>query len=318
MKLLDTAKSVNQPVEWEIIRQKKVDLFVKRDDLLHKHISGNKYRKLFYNLLEAKKQGKKILLTFGGAFSNHIAATAAAGKEFGFETIGMIRGDELKHKPGLPKENPTLSFALKQGMHLEFIDRKTYRDEKENPVFIEKLKDKFGDFYLIPQGGTNRLAVQGTREILTGEDQAFDYIVTAVGTGGTIAGLIESASANQTVLGFPALKENFLEKDIRKFTQKNNWQLIRDYHFGGFAKINRQLVSFINRFYVNTGIPLDPVYTGKMFFGLVDLIQNDFFPPGTKILAVHTGGLQGIDAMNKVLRKKKMPLIEIPGFYVNY
>ena len=316
MNILPYLVSVNEEVRHPLLEKHHVEMFIKREDRLHPHISGNKYRKLFYNLVEAKRMGHKRILTFGGAFSNHIAATAAAGKEFGFETIGVIRGDEFKDRLSeVLKENPTLAFAARQGMKFYFVDRKTYREKKDRPAFLRKLRRYFGEFYHVPQGGTNELAVKGTEEILEPTDYSFDFVTSAVGTGGTIAGIINASSPYQKVLGFPALKENFLHKDISRYVKKKNWDLVRDYHFGGFAKINEGLVKFINDFYRQTGIPLDPVYTGKMFYGLFDMIKKGIFRPGTRILAIHTGGLQGIDGMNIRLRKKGMPLLEVPSFY---
>ncbi len=313
--ILPKKESENQKVSHPLLEEKGVMLFVKREDLLHKHISGNKYRKLFYNLIDAKRKRYKRILTFGGAFSNHIAATATAGRAFGFETIGVIRGNELAGRiKEVITENPTLAFAHRQGMRFYFVDRTTYR-LKETADFIENLKQRFGHFYLVPQGGTNELAVKGAQEILNENDAEFDYIACAVGTGGTIAGIINASMPRQKVLGFPALKENFLQHDIRKYVRKNNWTLIRDYHFGGFAKINEALITFVNRFYRQTGIPLDPVYTGKMLYGLFDMIEKGHFTRETKILAVHTGGLQGIDGMNFRLQKKGLPLLKLPVHY---
>lgn len=282
-----------------------VSLTIKREDLIHPFVSGNKFRKLKYNLIQAKSQCYKVVLTFGGAFSNHIAAVAAAGKEHGFKTIGIIRGDELSED-----HNPTLLFAKSCGMQLEFVSRENYR-LKTTPFFINQLKQQFGDFYLIPEGGTNALAVKGCEEILTDDDSAFDYICCAVGTGGTIAGLINSAKPHQKVLGFPALKGDFLQEEICKFVADGNWELISDYHFGGYGKINEDLIRFMNAFHNETKIPLDPIYTGKMVYGIIDLIRQDYFPKGSKILAIHTGGLQGIPGMNKLLLHKNLPLIDI-------
>lgn len=281
-------------------------IFVRKTYLSHAFISGNKLNKLKYNIEEAKKQKKKILLTFGGAFSNHIAAVAAVGKEFGFETIGVIRGEELKAKIN---ENPTLSFANNLGMQFEFVSREAYRNKTDDD-FIENLKEQFGDFYLIPEGGTNSLAVKGCEEILTKEDVVYDYICCPVGTGGTIAGIINASFQHQKILGFPALKGDFLQEEITKFTTKTNWQLIADYHFGGYAKVNADLIRFINTFKKDNNIPLDPVYTGKMLFAIHDLIGKGFFPKHAKILVIHTGGLQGIEGMNIVLKKKNLPLIQ--------
>ncbi|RPG36605.1 MAG: 1-aminocyclopropane-1-carboxylate deaminase/D-cysteine desulfhydrase [Muricauda sp. TMED12] len=290
-----------------LLREKGIQLYIKREDTIHPFISGNKYRKLKYNLIEAKNQGKDTLLTFGGAFSNHIAATAFAGHEKGIKTIGVIRGEELSNKW---QDNPTLQLAHEHGMQFHFVSRSAYRLKNE-PSFIQKLKEKFGDFYLLPEGGTNALAVKGCAEILTDADAQFDYICSAVGTGGTVAGLINAAQPHQTVLGFPALKGDFLSEEICTFVHNDRWKLVTDYHFGGYAKVDQQLIEFINLFRRETGIPLDPIYTGKMLFGIFDLIKQDVFEPGTQILAIHTGGLQGIKGMNLVLKKKNLPLLDV-------
>lgn len=296
--------SINQPIR--LPKKWDVELYLKREDKIHSFVSGNKYRKLKYNLLQANTLGSKTLLTFGGAYSNHIAAVAAAGNIFGFKTIGIIRGDELGDAIN---DNATLSFAQENGMQLKFVSRETYR-KKADIDFINNLKQEFGDFYLIPEGGTNNLAIRGCEEILTTNDKNFDYICCAVGTGGTVSGLINCSKSSQKVLGFPALKGDFLQQDISKFALKTNWKLILDYHFGGYAKINPELVAFINKFKKENNIPLDPIYTGKMMFGIFDLIEKGYFPKGSKILAIHTGGLQGITGMNTVLKNKNLPVIE--------
>ena len=297
----------NQHIDMPLLREKGVELYLKREDTIHPLISGNKYRKLKYNLLEAKKQGKDTLLTFGGAFSNHIAATACAGHEQGIKTIGVIRGEELQDNW---QDNPTLTLAHEHGMQFHFVSRADYRLKSE-PLFIQNLKDRFGDVYVLPEGGTNDLAVKGCMEILTEEDTIFDYICCAVGTGGTVAGLINAARPHQTVLGFPALKGDFLIEEIRTFVHNDRWKLVTDYHFGGYAKVDRPLIDFINLFKSKTGIPLDPIYTGKMLFGIFDLVKKGVFPPGTQILAIHTGGLQGIKGMNRILKKKNLPLLDV-------
>jgi len=296
---------LNIPTQYLPVQKNGITFAIRREDLIHPFVSGNKFRKLKYNLLQAKAENQTTLLTFGGAFSNHIAAVSFAGNEHNFKTIGIIRGDELRDKIA---ENPTLKFAQENGMQFEFISRSDY-SEKENPVFLDELKQKFGNFYLIPEGGTNDLAVKGCEEILDPEDSQFDYICCAVGTSGTISGLINSALPHQKVLGFPALKGDFLKEEIRKFAKTDNWQLITEYHFGGYGKIDFELVNFINNFYQSNNIPLDPVYTSKMAYGVVDLIHADYFPPNSKILLIHTGGLQGIQGMNLLLEKKKLPKI---------
>jgi 1-aminocyclopropane-1-carboxylate deaminase len=298
--IFEFEKTINERVN--LPKTKDVELYVKREDQIHAFVSGNKYRKLKYNLLEAEKTGYKTLLTFGGAFSNHIAAVASAGHLIGFKTIGVIRGDELESKIS---ENATLNFAQENGMQFKFVSREIYRS-KTSESFLESLKAEFGEFYVIPEGGTNELAVKGCQEILYPEDLNFDYICCSVGTGGTISGLINGSKPSQQVLGFPALKGDFLKEDISKFATQTNWKLITDYHFGGYAKINDELVAFINQFKSDYNLPLDPVYTGKMLFGIMDLIEQNYFPKGSKILAIHTGGLQGVEGMNAHLRKKNL------------
>jgi 1-aminocyclopropane-1-carboxylate deaminase len=296
---------LNQKIKYEL--PNGISLEIKREDLLHPFISGNKFRKLKYNLLQAKAENQETVLTFGGAYSNHIAAVAYAGKEQGFKTIGVIRGEELGDKI---EENPTLKFAQECGMQFEFVTREAYRFKTEVD-FITNLQQKFGSFFLVPEGGTNEYAIKGCEEILTEEDATFDFICCAVGTGGTISGIINSALPHQKILGFPALKGDFLKEEIRKFAVNENWELITDYHFGGYGKINNELIQFINQFYLQTQLPLDPIYTGKMVFGVIDLIQKNYFPNNAKILLIHTGGLQGIQGMNVILKKKNKTLIVV-------
>ncbi|MDC0176931.1 pyridoxal-phosphate dependent enzyme [Polaribacter sp.] len=311
MDFISKIQTQNQQVILPILEEKKITLFIKREDLIHPFVSGNKFRKLKYNLQEAKKLKKKALLTFGGAYSNHIVATAVAGKLEGFKTFGIIRGDELgKNLKETLEENATLREAHKNGMKFHFVSRELYR-QKSSFGFIEKMKNKWGDFYVIPEGGTNCLAVDGCEEILTKEDSEFDYICSAVGTGGTIAGLIKSLKKHQRVIGFPALKGNFLSEEIKKYTVKNNnWSLQKAYHFGGYAKYNEELITFINDFKKETTILLDPVYTAKMVFGILNLIKKDTFTEGTKILAIHTGGIQAIAGFNKRLENKNQQIIK--------
>ena len=268
-------------------------MYIKREDLADPFIGGNKWRKLKYNLLRAEKQKAHTLLTFGGAWSNHIYATAAAGKRFGFKTIGIIRGEA--HEP----LNPTLQFAQNSGMQLVYVDRKTYRD-KTSTYFIERLQERFGDFYLLPEGGSNRLALQGCAEIITDIDVKYDVISVACGTGATLAGLITALEPDQHAIGFAVLKDaGFLNDEVRRMLSENNgreysnWHIETRYHFGGYAKTSPELIAFIRRFKSDFGIELDAVYTCKMLYGLIDLISTGRFDKGTCIVAVHTGGVQG-------------------------
>ena len=278
---------------------------LKPDYLIHPTVSGNKYRKLKYNLEKVRSEHHKGILTFGGAFSNHIAATAAAGQALNIPTVGIIRGEELASKAEL---NATLSYAKSCGMHLEFVTRSVYK-EKTDPEYLNSLLEPFKNFYILPEGGSNGLAVKGCEEILTQKDQAFDIICCAVGTGGTIAGLINASLPSQKIIGFPALKGGFLNEDICKFATQSNWELWDTYHFGGYARVDSKLITFMNHFKAIYNIPLDPVYTAKMMYGIFDAIQIGRISKEAKVLAIHTGGLQGVEGMNLKLKRKQLELI---------
>ncbi len=269
-----------------------LEVAIKREDQIDTFVSGNKFRKLKYNLIEAQNLRQKTLLTFGGAFSNHISATAFSAKEKRFKSIGIIRGEE--HFP----LNPTLRFARENGMELYYVSRSDYR-QKATQDFIKNLRNRFGDFYLIPEGGTNDLALKGTAEILDGDDTQY-FICCPVGNGGTIAGIINSSNNNQKIIGFPAIRGfEQLRKDINKWTNKEDWKLVNDYVCGGYAKVNEELIDFISEFYKTQDIPLDAVYTGKMMMGILDLVKQDYFPKGSSVMAIHSGGLQGNKGMNE-------------------
>ncbi|UOQ54511.1 1-aminocyclopropane-1-carboxylate deaminase/D-cysteine desulfhydrase [Hymenobacter cellulosivorans] len=272
-----------------------VRLLLLRDDLAHPELPGNKWRKLKYNLQTARTQGHDTLLTFGGAFSNHIAAVAAAGRLQGFRTIGLIRGEEI-----LPL-NPTLARATADGMQLRYLDRETYR-RKHEPAVLAGLLAQTGPAYVLPEGGTNALALPGCAELITEltAQTSFDYIGVACGTGGTLAGLLTGLAGQRAALGVAALKNGgFLQADINALTQAaagvtyDNYQLLTDYHFGGYAHFSAELLTFIHNFQVRHGVLLDPIYTGKLLYALLDQIQQSCFPVGSTVVAVHTGGLQG-------------------------
>lgn len=345
-----------QKIDDALLERHNVRLFLKRDDLLHLSfsdilfgeqkdtpsviarfatISGNKFRKMKHNLLAMEQQGLKKVVTFGGAFSNHIHATAAAGQLLGFETVGLIRGERS------PNLSPTLRFAEKCGMDLHFINRNDYRDKN---LIINELKIKFGNFYYLPEGGTNQLALRGTAEIVPEieaqlsdirfsdaqfnslqfnnaqlTDAASRYICVPCGTGGTIAGIIAAANAPTRVLGFSALKGDFLQHDVTALLQAaqnaadteggsffsnplkmpQNWSINTSFHCGGYARFTPELIEFINNFKEKHGIPLDPIYTGKMLLGIYKLAEMGFFPRNSTIIAIHTGGLQGIEGFNQ-------------------
>ncbi len=295
-------KSIDSPIQEiqnDLLQSKGVRLLVKRDDLIHPQVSGNKWRKLKYNLLAAKKEQQNTLLTFGGAFSNHIYATAAAGKIFGFKTIGLIRGERIEPL------NPTLAYAEKMGMELHFISRTDYK-RKDDITYQTELRTQLGDFFLIPEGGTNNNAIKGCSELVEEVNHQLpalpDFWCASCGTGGTLSGIISGLNGQQKVIGFSALKGDFHQKDIGQLLGEKifpNWQINTDYHFGGYAKFKPELIDFINTFKKENNIQLEPIYTGKLFYGIYDLIKNNYFPKGSSILAVHTGGLQGITGFNR-------------------
>ena len=300
MPVIKTDINENTPLEHvndTFLKERKISLFIKREDLNHPQISGNKWYKLKFNIQEARNKGKDTILTFGGAYSNHIYAVAAAGKIFNFKTIGIIRGEE--HNP----LNPTLSFAKESGMEIFYLDRNSYR-KKNLPEIYDELNKKFGDFYLLPEGGTNELAVKGCSEIIRNINLDYDYICCPCGTGGTLAGLITGLHGNKFALGFAVLKSaSFLKENVKTLLQfsatshLNNWDINLDYHSGGYAKFNKNLFEFIDRFSSLSKIPIEPIYTGKMLFGIYDLIAQGYFREETRIVAIHTGGLQGLNGL---------------------
>jgi 1-aminocyclopropane-1-carboxylate deaminase/D-cysteine desulfhydrase-like pyridoxal-dependent ACC family enzyme len=295
---------------------KGVELWLKREDLIHPHVSGNKWRKLKYYLQDVEGQSAEAILTFGGAFSNHLAATAAMGAMAGISTHALVRGEEVVH-------NSTLDFCRAQGMQIEAISRKRYA-LKDEPAFLRSLREALPGVYLIPEGGKGPLGVKGCTEILDDLTQRFEVVAVCAGTGTTATGLLLHEACPQ-LLCFSALKGGgFLQEAIRR--QLLDYQhhfstsldeekrisaclvLEENYHFGGYGKVQPELINFMNGFYENYGVALDPVYTGKMLFGLMEKIKRGDFAPGTKILALHTGGLQGISGMNERLQKRGLKI----------
>jgi 1-aminocyclopropane-1-carboxylate deaminase/D-cysteine desulfhydrase-like pyridoxal-dependent ACC family enzyme len=274
-----------------------VRLLLWRDDLAHPGLPGNKARKLKYNLQTARKQGHHTLLTFGGAYSNHIAAVATAGRLFGFKTIGLIRGDAPTNETLL---NPTLAQAVADGMDLHYLDRTAYRRRSE-PEFIAEMLAQFGPAYVLPEGGTNELALPGCAELVAEirAQVAFDALAVAAGTGGTLAGLVLGLAGEEQAIGIAALKNGgFLQQEVDALTQQavgqvfSNYSLQTDYHFGGYAKYSAELLGFIRQFRERHGVLLDPIYTSKQLFGVLDLIGKGHFRRGSTVVAIHTGGLQ--------------------------
>lgn len=277
---------INDP----IFNEKNIKVSVLRLDKIHPVISGNKWFKLQYYLQEAQQLQKKTIVTFGGAWSNHIVATAAACKMNGFHSIGIIRGEKAKDL------SPTLLTAKEFGMKLYFISREEYKAKKIPPELIHP------ESYFIPEGGYGEKGVKGAATILNycNKDD-FTHFCCAVGTGTMMAGLISASSQGQQVVGISVLKNNLeLERNIKVLIpEKNNFQLIHDYHFGGYAKYSNELLRFINDFYELSYIPTDIVYTSKLFFGVYELIRKNYFPAKSKLLLIHSGGLQGNNSLTK-------------------
>lgn len=282
-----------------------VELFIKREDLVHPSISGNKFWKLYYNIIQYLEFKKKspLIITFGGAFSNHIAAVSALGKELNIPTIGIIRGEELQESTS---QNPTLYQAQQNGMQLRFVTREDYRNQSK---LTQLLQLEFPDALIIPEGGSNNDAVNGIQFMLSEQTKDFDYLCCAVGTGGTISGLSKFAEQHQKVIGIKVVKDDSLEKLITNWSQKDNFSLKEAFQ-AKYGKITEDNIRFINQFYQDYNIPLDPIYTGKMMEKLLALIDENYFEKGSRILAFHTGGLQGISGANDWLKKKNKLLIE--------
>ncbi len=281
-----------QPVNEPLLEDRGISLWIRREDLIHQEISGNKWWKLSLNLQHIiGLDPVPTLLTFGGAYSNHLYATAAACSELGIECIGIVRGEIQQPL------NPTLAFATEKGMKLVPVTRSAYRDKE---LLIQQFEKDFSGLYVLPEGGTNELAVRSCIQMVNGRMQKMDIICVPVGTGGTMAGIVAGMESNGSVLGFSALKGNFLTEEVDQWLQKvfpdeslTNWTITSDYHHGGYGKITDELIGFIEQFYIRHGILLDPVYTGKMMFGIYDMIRRDMIPAGSSICAIHTGGLQG-------------------------
>lgn len=268
-----------------LLNSKHCSLDLLRLDQLHPEISGNKWFKLKYNIEQALNENKKGLLSFGGAYSNHLHALAFAGKEFSLETVGIIRGEKVI--------NDTLSDCERWGMKLHTITRSEYR-QKYEPEFLHQLSDQFPGYLIIPEGGNNEAGIRGCAEILNHVAlNRYDIIACAVGTGATFTGLLQSALPQQKLLGFTAVKNGgYLSEEIRKHTQQTNWELITEYHFGGFAKSDPGLLRFMQQLKADNDLQLDFIYTAKMMFGLFDLMKNGQLS-NQRVLAIHTGGLQG-------------------------
>lgn len=287
LKLPSPVTRINHP----LLNAKGIQLFIKRDELIHPIIQGNKWRKLKYNLIAAQKNNCQPILSFGGAYSNHLHALAYAGKKLKFKTIGIVRGEAP------PTLNPCLQDIMNWGMQLKFIKRIEYK-KKNNSDFLLNLKQEFGEYYLIPEGGNNAKGKQGCAEILNELQDDYDFICCEIGSGTMFGALIQNNKNTHTqYLGFAVMKNPQLDNAIKKTLTEpstTHWKINHDYHFGGFAKTSTELNTFISQFKSDHNIQLEPVYSGKLLWGIFDLIKQNHFKHGTKLLAIHGGGLQGL------------------------
>jgi 1-aminocyclopropane-1-carboxylate deaminase len=292
-KLLELEKTFNTStlcrINNALLDQHKVELWIKRDDLLHPIISGNKWRKLKYSLQHAVSLSMNTIVSMGGAYSNHLHTLAYTGKVLGLNTIGLVRGEPASAL------TPTLRDAQNWGMALKFISRTEYRALRQYKLF-DSFPELKTQQYWLPEGGAQALALQGVAELVSEIALPYDTICVPCGTGATLAGIIGAVPDSVNILGFAVLKNaGFLNTDVNTLLAipRRNWQINLAYHFGGYAQTNASLTSFIEEFKFNTKISLEPVYTGKMMYALYDLLKQGYFKPGQRIIAIHTGGLQG-------------------------
>lgn len=288
-----------EEIQSNLFKEKDIKVYLQRDDLLHKDVSGNKWRKLEYALRHYDYKQYNGIVSFGGAFSNHLAATAAACKLLDIPFVAFIRGEEPV------KNNPTILFLKEQGATLHWVSREMYRSLREQS-WPNPNPNIYNQYLVIPEGGSTHNAIRSCMEMSNEWNNKYDYACCSIGTGTTFAGMVNGLEHAKTQsLGFIMLKDkNYLTSEIEKMTTHNNYELNRSYHFNGFAKADDNLVEFLNRFYKDNKIPLDPIYTGKLMYGIYDLVKNDYFPKGSKIIAVHTGGLQGILGFNEQRKSK--------------
>jgi 1-aminocyclopropane-1-carboxylate deaminase len=298
-RLLKHPPSPLQVLPWPGLAERGIELYIKRDDLLclpaypgDCSFSGNKWHKLKYNIFNAQQWQLNTLLTFGGPFSNHLAATASAGALFGFKTIGVVRGERIEPL------NPTLAHCLRCGMELQFWERSRYR-QRDDETLIAELGAKYPRAAIIPEGGSNYLGVLGAEQIskdIQAQCPDVSVIAAACGTGGTLAGMIRSCSPPCEIWGFPVLKGNFMQQEVENLINgqgKAPWKIIEGYHFGGYGKWNQQLLDFMRQMQQDYDLPLEPIYTAKLLYGVLDQLSKNEIPNGSKIVVLHSGGLQG-------------------------
>ena len=278
---------LNQQIFSELYLNNEIEVFIKRLDLIDPFISGNKLFKLKHNVDRALLEEKNMLITFGGAFSNHILATAAYAKKKNIDCLAIVRGEEYSEL------NPLLALAKEYGMNFCFVSRKEYAKRNDNN-YISELIRKYKKAFIVPEGGNNKLGVLGAEEILETQDKSFDYIICPIGTGATLSGIVNSSNRSQKVIGINCINDTKdINKNISQKTNKNNWEIINEFNFGGFAKFDNLLTEYLKKFKLNYKITLDLNYTTKMFFGFEKLIERRYFHRKSKVLLIHTGGTYG-------------------------
>ena len=278
---------LNQQIFSELYLNNEIEVFVKRLDLIDPFISGNKLFKLKFNVNRALSEKKNMLITFGGAFSNHILATAAYAKKKNIDCLAIVRGEEYFEL------NPLLTLAKEYGMKLCFVSRKEYA-KRNNIKYLSELTRKYKKAFIVPEGGNNKLGILGAEEILEKQDKSFDYIICPIGTGATLSGIVNSSNKTQKVIGINCINDTKdINKNISQKTNKNNWEIINEFNFGGFAKFDNVLTEYLKKFKLNNKITLDLNYTTKMFFGFEKLIERRYFQRKSKVLLIHTGGIYG-------------------------
>ena len=298
MDIIDESKIIIQPLQAAWVHNESIHIDMLRLDLIHPVISGNKWYKLRQNLEQAKISGSQSILTFGGAYSNHLVAAAAAANASGISAIGIVRGNDDTALTS------TLTQCREMGMQLHFISREEYK-QKNDEVWLSELSAKFNDPFIIPEGGANEWGRLGAEDIAAQIPEGYTHVCVSAGTGTTFIGLRNALPLQMNVIAFAPMRDGqYLEEEIESHLKRGkdgNWWLFDNWHFGGFAKSNNELISFMNNFYKINDCPLDIVYTGKMMYGVQELIRTDFFAPGSKVLCIHTGGLQGNSSVQDML-----------------
>lgn len=294
-------RTIVQNVQDDLMDKHGISIDIQRDDLLHPFVSGNKWRKLFFFLEKFPSLKKQGIVSFGGVFSNHLAATAFACYEHEIPFACMIRGEE-------DYNNPTIQFLQKYGTDIQFVSRSDFRAFRAKNWQID-LPAKWRHYYILPEGGHSQEALKGCALTSKSWKKNYDYFVSSIGTGTTFSGIMNGLEESTKGVGMVMLKDkNYLDKEIEKMVSTPfDYELIRDYHFGGFGKVKPELIHFINDFYQKHKIPLDPVYTGKMLFGIYDMVKKGYFPRGSRIVAIHTGGIQGVNGYNYQQLQKENP-----------